>query len=150
MNKGFLLCLITSDCFWLTTDLLFFVFFHMKCFSSDWPLKIYWPVLLPDHIHLHLNYDFFQRLDQRYEALYCCCCWCDWCVEWNCKYEPGFTLLHLCTIQTQVLAQLWPHTAVSPCGQPESLSSEFSLFLEGLQSHTIRTLGKITKPKCIS
>lgn len=47
-----------------------------------------------------------------------------------------FTFFRLCTIQTQVWAQRWPHTAVSPCGPPESLSLGFSLSLEGLQSHT--------------
>lgn len=53
-----------------------------------------------------------------------------------CQLFVFFTFFRLCTIQTQAWAQRWPHTAVSPCGPPESLSFGFSLSLEGLQNHT--------------
>jgi len=45
-----------------------------------------------------------------------------------------FTFSRPGTIRTPAWARPWLHTAASPCGPPGSLSSGFSLLLEGLQS----------------
>lgn len=56
-----------------------------------------------------------------------------------------FTFSRLCTIQTRAWVLLWPHTAGSPCGPPESLSCGSSLLLEDLRNHSRLMDGVIIK-----